>query len=373
MRKSPRIWTTAILGATLCAFLLLHHSNTPSPQHPNAERRTPNANIPRPKEADRLYTANPKAAAPKYKEFIAKYKTAKDPIIQDQVGNARLKVGFLAAHQKDWTEAREAFLEADKQTKGTDRTGDFGSVNEQGAYEAIVCLEAAGKKEEAKKQYTDFIRARPLSPLCMACYRRLKHLNGGVTTPNLDKLIDESTKKQDANAKFESSVCGPKTIEYLLRRQADKGDKANEADKISPALQYSSTPTLRNPSYREIAKLCHTTETGTTIAGMIQGLKAFGVNASAYQVNRQDLTKLKTPAIVLWGDHYLTLLKVNDRSIHAYDTRTRSEQDFPIPDYDNPDFYLNTIILGGPSLGNEARTSSSTSATQRSRSNAPTL
>lgn len=286
------------------------------------------ASVPRPRDADRLYAANPKAAAPKYKEFVSKYEKAKDPVIQDQVGTARLKLGFLAAHQRDWPAARQAFEEADRGAKGTGRIGDFGTVGDQGAYQAIVCLEASGKKDEAKRQYTDFIRTRPLSPLCMACYRRLKRLNGG-TTPELDKMIEVATKKQDENAKFESSVCGPKTIEHLIDAGFIKaGDQPHD--------------------YKAIAKVCHTTETGTTIAGMIDGLKALGVGATAYQISRKDLAKLKTPAIVLWGDHYLTLLKVEDRSVRAYDTRTRSEQDFSIPEADDPDFYLNTIILNLP-------------------------
>ena len=288
-------------------------------------------NVPRPKEADRLYVSNPKVAAEKYKEFVAKHAAAKDPVIQDQVGTARLKIGYIAAHDKNWVLARQSFLAADKQTKGTESTGDFGTVNEQGAYEAIVCLEADGKQDEARVRYTEFIKQRPLSPLCMACYRRLTRLNGDKSTPELEHLIETATRKQDANAKFESSVCGPKTIAYLF----DSG-----------ALNAGNQP----HDYKTVAKLCHTTDSGTTITGMLDGFKAFGIKAAGYKVNRQDLVRVKSPAVLLWGTHYIALLKVDSRSILAYDSFTRSERNFSIPALDDPDFFVNVITLNAQPL-----------------------
>jgi hypothetical protein len=328
---APKRLVWGILGtaALLTAVVML---TTFRQTHPRSVQRAvlPVDYVPRPKEADRLYASNPKAAAPKYREFVAKYASAKDPVLQDQVGTARLKLGFLAARQKDWRGARQAFLEAGSQTTGTGRTGDFGTVNEQGAYEAIVCLEASGHKEEARERYEGFIRNRPLSPLCMACYRRLKRLSGGRSTPALEKLIESATQRQDANSRFEASVCGPKAISHLI----DIG-----------ALNAGNRP----HDYKSVAKLCHTRDSGTTIAGMVEGLKALGACPSAYRVNRQDLVELKTPAILLWGDHYVTLLKVSDRTMRVYDTLSRSEQEYPIPDREDPDFYVNAVLINAPS------------------------
>jgi len=325
-QRKTGLWIGAVaaVGIGVACFVLLQ----PHPTH--KIKKMPlamqNDNIPKPSEADKLYASSPKVAKEKYQAFVKKYTASHDPKVQDQVGTARLKVGFLAAHQRNWTEARTAFLAADKQTKGTDQTGDFGTVNEQGAYEAIVCLDAAGKKEEAKKQYIDFIKNRPLSALCMACYRRLKRLNGGKTTEELDALIQSATTKQDANAKFESSVCGPRTLAHLC-----------DLGVIKPGNQPHD--------YKAIAKLCHTKDTGTSIAGMLDGLKALGVQATAYKVNRQDLAKLKTPAILLWGDHYLTLVAVKDRAVRVFDTLTHTEHDLTIPNVDDPDFFVNAILL----------------------------
>jgi hypothetical protein len=285
-------------------------------------------NIPRPTEADRLYGPEPKVAVEKYKEFVKKYDGSKNPVVQDQVGTARVKIGFLAAHQKQWGQARSAFLEAAEKTKGTGITGDFGSVSDQGAYEAIVCVQASGNISEAKRQYKDFILQRPLSPLCMACYRRLKLLNGGHATPEMDEWIDSATRKREANDKFESSVCGPKTLAYLC----DVG-----------ALHPGSSP----HDYKSLAASCGTSDKGTTVEGMLTGLKKLGVTASAYRVNRQDLTRVSTPAILLWGDHYLTLLAVHERDMTVYDTTTHAERMMTLPELDNPDFYVNAILLKG--------------------------
>lgn len=326
------LWISLVLGASLGAILLVRPHDGLRRSEPNgrpslADR---NSDVPKPQEADRLYGSNPKAAANKYQQFVEKYKASPEPVVQDQVGTARLKLGFLAAHQKDWKLARTEFLLTSKETKGTDRTGDFGTVNEQGCYEAIVCLEASGHKDEARLQYLEFLKTKPLSSLCMACYRRLKRLNGGNSTKEYDALIQSATEKQGKNAKFEASVCGPRTIEYMLNsgliQPADK-DRAARAD------------------YRSIAKLCRTTDSGTTIAGMIDGLRAFGISASAYRVNRQDLATLARPAILLWGPHYVVLKSVNKRSVDVYDTLTRSNRSIDIPAIDDPDFFINAIVL----------------------------
>ncbi len=329
MRRNQILGLSAVaaLGVAGVAVFLLTKPHTKTPvvakfQFPKDDH------VPRPVDADKMYGPEPKAATRKYQEFVRKYDASPDPVIQDQVGTARVKIGFLAAHRKDWTGARSAFLEAAAKTKGTGKTGDFGSVSDQGAYEAIVCLQASGKVDEARQQYTKFIQDRPLSPLCMACYRRLKKLNGGTATPEMDALIDTATRKQEANDKFESSVCGPKTLAYLCEINAlHPGDKPHD--------------------YKAFATLCKTTEKGTTVEGMITGLKAMGVPTSAYRVNRQDLTKIATPAILLWGDHYLTLLAVHDRDMTVYDTLTHSERPMTLPELDNPDFYVNAILLKG--------------------------
>jgi hypothetical protein len=316
----------SVVGAGVWVIVTGHPQ--PIPNNRKALLALKEPNVPKPVEADKLYSAKPKVAKEKYKAFVQQYAASPDPVIQDQVGTARVKIGYLAAHQKDWTQARAAFLQADKETKGTGRSGDFGTVNEQGAYQAIVCLEASGDKEAARQQYTDFIKTRPLSSLCMACYRRLKRLNNGETTPEMDALVETATKQQDQNAKFEASVCGPRTLAYLC----EKGI-------LNPGKQPSD--------YKAFSKLCHTTDTGTSVSGMIDGLKAFGVNASAFRVNRQDLTKAKLPAILLWGDHYLTLLAVEDHSMKVYDTLTRSEREMKLPERDDPDFFVNLILLNG--------------------------
>lgn len=258
---------------------------------------------------------------------IARSAQSKDLKVQDRVGHARLVLGYSES-KRDMQAARTTFLRAAREYRGTGAMGaDWGGIPDQAAYQAAVCLIVQGKKEEARREFVCFLKDRKYSPLAHAAYRRLVRLNGGDTTPEYEALLQRAVSAQEARIRFETSVCGPKTIEYLL-----------------PQLGRSRT------DYKTLAKLCGTTDKGTTLEGMRKGLKATGVESYAYRLNRKDLASAPLPAILLESDHYVALLRVEGDRADYYDSRYKSERTSKLPPLDNPDFTANLILFSKPEL-----------------------
>jgi hypothetical protein len=256
--------------------------------------------------------------------FIADHATAPDPRVQDTVTQAKLQLAYAVARQSGYAAARSEFLAAAHTYKGTGAMdADFGGAPDQAAYQAIVCLVPQGKTAEAKREFVAFLKDWPLSPLVHAAYKRLVRLEGGNQLPAYQALLERDVQLQQKHIRFEMSVCGPKTIAYIL---ASRGNQ-------------------KATDYKQIAKLCGTTDQGTTMQGMIRGLSALGVQAYAYHVNRVDTEKIPTPAIVLEGDHYLALLSVDPGAITLYNTEYRRKEHEDLPPLDDPAFGLNVLVF----------------------------
>jgi hypothetical protein len=246
------------------------------------------------------------------REFVQRHADAPDPRVQDQVGRARLKLGYAAAHRKDFTGARAEFLTASREYRGTNAmSADFGGLPDQAAYQAAVCLAADGKKEEAEREFRRFLKDRALSPLVGAAYRRIERLKGGPDE-DAQALLQSALDKQQARVRFETSVCGPKAIAHML-------------------------PMVGKPAadYKEIAKLCGTTDRGTTLEGMRAGLKKLGVETYGLQVNRDDFLRLPIPFLVLEDDHYVLVTEAKPREAIVFDPRFGSDRRMPLPASDS--------------------------------------
>jgi len=244
--------------------------------------------------------------------------------VQDEVGEARIRLGYLAAKRKDFSAARGQFQEAALQYRGTGKmAADFGGIPDQAAYQAAVTLVAQGRNAEAEKAFTSFIKERPLSPLVNAAERRLVRMNGGKSKPEWEALLQEALTKQEKHAAFETSVCGPKAIARLLKLLGKP-----ERD------------------YKEIARLCGTSDKdGTTMEGMRKGLKALGIESYGYRVNREDFARLPLPALVLWGQHYLVLESITQGSASAFDPSLNSVSTSKLPPLDDPNFTAIVLTL----------------------------
>ena len=238
-----------------------------------------------------------------------------------------MRLGYAAAKRKDWPEARATYLTAATIPGTKAMSPEWGTLSDQAAYQAAVCLVAEHQPAKAKAEFIRFIQTRPLSPLVHAAYRRLIRLNGGQSIKAYDDLLQTAITKQEANIRFETSVCGPKTIEYLVTQAG------------LPAKPGCAT------DYRSLAKLCGTHDRGTTLAGMRAGLKQLGITTYAYRVDRSDISKIKLPAILLEGDHYVALTDRTETTLTVFDTRLHDEQIRTLPPADDPDFFVNAILF----------------------------
>jgi len=209
---------------------------------------------------------------------------------------------------------------------------DFGGINDQAAYQAAVCLVAEHKEKEAKSAFHRFLTEFRMSPLVFAAEKRLVRLNNGTPDPNDEALLLHDIAEQETKVKFETAVCGPKTLEYLLRLGAVKARGLSQ-ERANKAVFTMSSPTIKavqpqptgapcesplrdtpvrngpgpnaktqasanladTPNYRQLAILCHTTEKGTSLAGIRSGLRKLGIQSYGLELNRQDFQKAAPP------------------------------------------------------------------------------
>ncbi len=241
--------------------------------------------------------------------YVKQNASAPDERVQDAVTQARMKMAYLAVEEKQPEVARQQFLEAEKQHAGSDTLDPaFGSQPDQARYQATNCLMLEGKQDQAKAEYLDFLKDRPLSPLVFAVHKRLtKLLSENEPREEIDRLLQLAVDKQAAHARREMSLCGPRAIvEYAERA----GLKADEDD---------------------LRKVCGTTDEGTTLEGMVKGLESIGVKSDGYLVNRVDFQRRAMPFMWLESSHYVLVTQVTDTEATVYDPMIKGERKVKLP------------------------------------------
>lgn len=264
------------------------------------------------------------SAEQKLTAVIESGKANPDPQVQDQVASAGMTLGYLHARRGDYVKARETFISVSENYAGTDALDpDFGKLDDQAAYQAIVCLQAEGKIKEATAAYIAYIETRPLSPLVHAIYKRLtKDEKDQGKRDEYQRLLQTAITKQEAHARAEIAACGPRVILELFRRDGT-------------AL----------PSIESLTKQCGTNDKGTTLEGMVKALTAHGYSAEGHLLNRVDFAKTALPAIWLAKEHYLLLTKVEAGHATAYDPMTKTERKFRLPAIDDAEFTATVLTL----------------------------
>jgi hypothetical protein len=178
-------------------------------------------------------------------------------------------------------------------------------------------LVAEGKRTEAREAFIHFLQSEPLSPLAKAAYKRLLLLNGGQTTAEYDRLIQRAYDAQQKDSAQAVVSCGPRVVQYVL----------SALHKADPGLD-------------AITKACKTDKEGTTLANLQSAFKSFGVKSYGVQLDRDDLVKAPTPAILLVENHYLVLKEIHPDYAVIYD-----------PQQDDPDSEKNIRIPRDKSFG----------------------
>lgn len=273
--------------------------------------------------ADRLYAGGRFSdAGAAYEEIVETYASSPDPHTQDEVGIARLRLGYIAAKARDFDAARGWFLEAEREYSGTGRTSpDFGGIPDQAAYQACVCIAAKGDQANAVKAFERFIGEHPTSPLIHAAFKRIVRLEGGAPRPHQEALLQAAISKQEEHVRRELSLCGPRALAKLLDALGVPADEG------------------------QLAEACGTTAEGTTVAAMVRVLKERGYDARAYSLNRRDIEAVTAPALLLDRDHYVTVLSVAADSMRVYDPMLRSERTLRLPNRSSRGFRAIVITL----------------------------
>lgn len=297
----------ALIGS---AFLLGPHARTSS---------TGNLSVSEVKAVQ----AAPKRAVESITSELKQLKGAANPAEADKASRRMMTVGYALAAKMDFAVAREAFLAVDQEYSGAgSRNPDFGSIPDQAKYQAIVCLVAEGKKDEAKKEFREFLRERPTSNLATMAFRRLVRLNGGAEDPSDVSLYERAISLQEAATKKAIASCGPKVIRYYLANYADQ-----------------------NPPLADVARLARQTEEGTSMLDMVRALLTYKVGAEGRELNAPDFLRQNTPFIWLQGDHFVLVEKLDHLEITAWDPMLDGPKVTKSPSADDAAFRAPILIL----------------------------
>ena len=208
MRKFPLlvgalvpIALVATVALVVCSghFKRQAHRMPAQPLHPVTKQRL---------QADELYGKRDlKAARKAYETIIHANESSKDKKAQDEVGAARMHLGYVVAKTEGYAKAREVFLAAAKSYKGSGAMDpEYGRPDDQAAYQAAVCLVAEGKKGQARKEFEQLIKERPKSPVIYQAFRRmqrrgLNRAEGGSLTPAQASLCFRRARRAASRAR----------------------------------------------------------------------------------------------------------------------------------------------------------------------------
>ncbi len=277
-----------------------------------------------------LALPKPEAVPTQAKElssYVEKNRASKDPAVQDLVGAYRIRLAYKAAERKDFAVARATLLQAAHDYKGTGAmSNDFGGVKDQALYQAAVCLIGEGQKEAGRAEMVRFMNTQSSSPLVTAAYKRIVRLDG---KPNdeLEALLQRDLTKQQEHIRYEASLCGPQCIEHLFK---------------TGQLSRPTTPHVPL-DFHAIARLCGTTDKGTTVEQMRKGCARLGHPGYAYSLNMQDLRSAPLPMILLSGMHYTVLERRDGNTATVFDPIASRESRWNIPD--NETETVNAIVF----------------------------
>jgi hypothetical protein len=286
---------------------------TEEAKHAEAKRR----------QADQLYRSDPRAAREQYAAFVAEHKQDPNPEVQDEVGAARLRLGYLETKINGFAAAHAVFKEAEREYRGTGTmSAEFGGIADQGAYQAAVCLAAEGNKAEAEAAFLAFMSDYTKSPLIFAAHKRLLRLDPSKRQA-YDQALSLAREKQEKDLRMALAMCGPLSIAYL-----QDPTSSPDPDRL-----------------KTLAKLCGTTEGGTTMQGMQDALQSLGFKPSAMLLNRKDFASLQTPAIWLLEGHYLVLERMSASRADVYDPLLRSRRAIALPSLADTQFSASVLII----------------------------
>lgn len=322
MSKSTII-TIALVSLAGVGALVLQPGRSQSQSTSSLQRSIPG-------EVSERLKADEKLDADKVEQSLAAFAKSADPVVQDQVATARMRAGYQVASKMSFSEARKVFVTTQASYKGTGvRDENYGSIPDQAAYQAIVCLQADGKTEEAITEYIKYLKERQSSPLCHGVHRRLMKL-APEREAEWNALLQDCVTKREDFIRLELAMCGPKVLAYLVEGLSLKADKLpGEA---------------KDPLHKRFAQITKTDEEGTTLEQMQSGLKAIGIPSHGMQLNAASFREESTPFIWLGHSHYLLVIQKSGDQMTVFDPMTNSQKRMPVPPKSETGFKATVLI-----------------------------
>jgi tetratricopeptide (TPR) repeat protein len=311
MKSTPFLFLGVAVGA---AAVVAYIAPTVRPRTPDSPLVTADLAASRGKLTEAIRT---------YDEFIVENKGSKDVLIQDRVASARIRKGYALAKQRNYSEARSVLLEAEREYKGTGKmVPNEGGAKDEAAYQAAICLLASGDQKQGKKALVAFIDRYPDSPNTGGAYKRLMRLTSGKERDLISSKLDDISQARSEKYFLEIAKCGPRAVAYVARAQ--RAFVPNEA---------------------QLVKACKTDKTGSSMAGLVNGLKLCGLQGYGYELNRRDFEKISTPAIWLQGDHFFVIQNIRGDRVSVYNPLIEAHEVLTIPELDDRKFKASVLTL----------------------------
>lgn len=271
---------------------------------------------------------------------ISSFENPERPIVQDQIAALRMDSAYQIAKHEGYGAARKVFKQTVASYKGTQvRDESYGTIPDQAAYQAAVCLEADGKKAEAIAEYTAYLTQRPRSPLCHGVHRRLSKLDP-KNQAKYDQMLQNCVTAREKFIREEMAMCGPKVIAYLAEQLKFE------------AAEFKGVPI--SELQRKIASKIGTSEEGTTLSQLQTGFRLFGIGSSGQLLNSIDFHKEQTPFVLLGDSHYQLVIEKDAESAVVYDPMTSSQKRMQLPKISDAEFSANILRLNFAPAQNRA-------------------
>lgn len=261
-----------------------------------------------------------KAAEAAAKQVIASAPKTGHPTVA--VASARHLLAFTAARQGDLKTARIRFaaaqrdaaaLPAPSPTPPAPGSTPEPTLVEDSAYQHAVCTMALGDKAGAEREFVQFMRDYPDSPLVHGSMRRIARMHGGDIPKNVESvwrgamaIAEQHVKQRERDL----SLCGPECLSELLKRQG------------------------KTVAVEALAREMKTDENGSSVAALQAAFRRHGFDAAqGVRLTMPGLHEQSLPVVALIQPGHFVLVDAvaGDGAVTVWDGDNRDGATRTIP------------------------------------------